>query len=137
MKLSGIIFKRCVDDNSFAFISSKGDYALFGGFSTNEMKQKLSIPKNRPLADFLPTLTIKAKYFATELTSHNVVEKNIKGEIEISKEHIDNNTTVRKMLKERGVIPELLPKANDVKKVKKQLETDTKKLLLHSKNKPK
>jgi DNA-damage-inducible protein D len=136
-KLSGIIFERGVDDKSFAIIRSKGDQALFGGFSTNEMKQKLSIPNNRPLADFLPTLTIKAKDFATELTSHNVVEKNIKGESEISKEHIDNNSTVRKMLKERGVIPELLPKANDVKKVKKQLEADTKKLLTNSKNKPK
>jgi DNA-damage-inducible protein D len=78
-KLSGIIYERGVDDKGFALIRSKGDHALFGGFSTNDMKRKLKIPDNRPLADFLPTLTIKAKDFATELTSHNVVEKDLKG----------------------------------------------------------
>lgn len=79
-KLSGIIYERGVDDKGFAIIRSKGDKALFGGFSTNEMKNKLRVPDNRPLADFLPTLTIKAKDFATELTGHNTVEKNLKGE---------------------------------------------------------
>src|SRR5258705_2926160 len=86
-KLSGIIYERGVDDKGFAIIRSKGDQALFGGFSTNDMKRKLGIPENRPLADFLPTLTIKAKDFATELTSHNVSEKDLKGEQQITEEH--------------------------------------------------
>ncbi len=78
-KLSGIIYVRGVDEKGFGVIRSKGDAALFGGFSTNDMKHKLGVPTNRPLADFLPTLTIKAKDFATELTSHNVIEKDLKG----------------------------------------------------------
>lgn len=85
-KLSGIIYERGVDNKGFAIIRSKGDQALFGGFSTNDMKRKLKIPDRRPLADFLPTLTIKAKDFSTELTSHNVLEKDLKGEKQISKE---------------------------------------------------
>ena len=80
-KLSGIIYQRGVDDRSFAFIRSKGDQALFGGFTTNDMKRRMGVPDNRPLADFLPTLTIKAKDFATELTSHNVTDKDLKGEL--------------------------------------------------------
>jgi DNA-damage-inducible protein D len=128
-KLSGIIYERGVDDKGFALIRSKGDQALFGGFSTNDMKRKLKIPDNRPLADFLPTLTIKAKDFATELTSHNVVEKDLKGETQIAKEHIDNNIAVRKILGERGVKPERLPALDDVKKVQRKLESEEKKLL--------
>lgn len=92
------------------------------------MKKKLQTPENKPLADFLPTLTIKAKDFAAELTSHNVVEKDLKGEQQISKEHIDNNSAVRKMLKERGVEPENLPALEDVKKVQRRLETEEKKI---------
>ncbi len=136
-KLSGIIYERGVDDKSFATIRSKGDQALFGGFSTNDMKRKLQIPENRPLADFLPTLTIKAKDFATELTSHNVVDKNLKGEIQISKEHIDNNLAVRKMLKARGVLPEHLPVLEDVKKVQRQLDSDEKKIVKDAKKRKK
>jgi len=132
-KLSGIIYERGVDDKGFATIRSKGDQALFGGFSTNDMKRKLQIPDNRPLADFLPTLTIKAKDFATELTSHNVVDKNLKGENQISKEHIDNNIAVRKMLKERGVLPEKLSALEDIKKVQRQLNSDEKKILKDAK----
>lgn len=128
-KLSGIIYERGVDDKGFAVIRSKGDQALFGGFSTNDMKLKLAVPKGRPLADFLPTLTIKAKDFATELTSHNVVEKNLRGESSISVEHIDNNKAVRKMLDERGVKPERLPPAEDLKKVKRKLDSEPKKIL--------
>ena len=128
-KLSGIIYERGVDDKGFAIIRSKGDQALFGGFSTNDMKRKYSVPAKRPLADFLPTLTIKAKDFATELTSHNVVERNLKGESAISKEHIDNNLAVRKILKERGVKPEQLPPAEDIKKVKRKLESEEKKVV--------
>lgn len=127
-KLSGIIYERGVDDLGFAVIRSLGDKALFGGFSTNDMKKKLQTPENKPLADFLPTLTIKAKDFAAELTSHNVVEKDLKGEQQISKEHIDNNSAVRKMLKERGVEPENLPALEDVKNVQRRLETEEKKI---------
>jgi DNA-damage-inducible protein D len=134
-KLSGIIYERGVDDKGFAVIRSKGDAALFGGFSTNDMKQKLGVPANRPLADFLPTLTIKAKDFATELTSHNVVDKNLKGNTAISKEHIDNNIAVRKILKERGVKPEQLPAADDVKKVERKLKSEEKKVIKGNKNK--
>ena len=128
-KLSGIIYERGVDEKGFAIIRSKGDQALFGGFSTNEMKRKLNVPATRPLADFLPTLTIKAKDFATELTSHNVFEKDLHGEQAIGKEHIDNNTAVRKMLNERGVKPETLPAVEDVKKVQRRLEGEEKKIL--------
>ena len=127
-KLSGIIYERGVDEKGFAIIRSKGDAALFGGFGTNDMKRKLGVPANRPLADFLPTLTIKAKDFATELTSHNVIEKNLKGDTAISNEHVDNNSAVRKMLKERGVQPEKLLAAEDVKKLQRKLKTEEKKL---------
>lgn len=128
-KLSGIIYERGVDEKSFAIIRSKGDQALFGGKSTNDMKRILKIPGSRPLADFLPTLTIKAKDFATELTSHNVVDKDLKGDTQISKEHIENNKAVRVMLRDRGVIPENLPIAEDVKKVQRRLENEEKKVL--------
>ena len=127
-KLSGIIYERGVDDRGFAVIRSKGDQALFG-FSTNDMKRKLAVPKGRPLADFLPTLTIKAKDFATELTSHNVIDKDLHGENRISQEHVDNNRAVRKMLDERGVKPERLPAAEDASKVKRKLESESKKVL--------
>ncbi len=127
-KLSTIIYERGVDDNGFAVIRSKGDKALFGGFNTQEMKLKLQVPASKPLADFLPTLTIKAKDFATELTSHNVVEKDLKGQSQITSEHIENNTAVRKMLMERGVQPEKLPASIDVRKVQRKLENEEKKV---------
>ncbi len=135
-KLSGIIYERGVDDKGFAVIRSKGDQALFGGFSTNDMKHKLKVAGNRPLADFLPTLTIKAKDFAAELTSHNVVEKDLKGNEKIGKEHVDNNLAVRKMLIERGVTPEQLPPSEDIKKLQRKLENDEKKMLKAAKNQP-
>lgn len=128
-KLSGIIFERGVDNNSFAIIRSKGDQALFGGRTTNDMKRILNVPANRPLADFLPTLTIKAKDFATELTSHNVVDKDLKGDSQITKEHIENNLAVRKILHDRGVKPEQLPPSEDVKKIERRLDSDEKKIL--------
>jgi DNA-damage-inducible protein D len=136
-KLSGIIYERGVDEKGFALIRSKGDQALFGGFTTNDMKKKLQVPDSRPLADFLPTLTIKAKDFAAELTSHNVTEKDLKGESTIAKEHTDNNIAVRKMLNERGVKPEQLPPAEDLKKVQRRLDGDEKKILANTKNKKK
>ena len=126
-KLSGIIFERGIDNKSFAFIRSKGDEALFGGRTTNDMKRILKVPDSRPLADFLPTLTIKAKDFATELTSHNVIDKDLQGDNLITKEHVENNLAVRKMLQDRGVKPEQLPPAEDVKKVERRLESEEKK----------
>jgi DNA-damage-inducible protein D len=134
-KLSSIIYERGVNEQGFAIIRSKGDQALFGGFSTNDMKRKLQVPDNRPLADFLPTLTIKAKDFATELTSHNVIEKNLKGESLISKEHVDNNLAVRKMLDKRGVKPERLPPSEDLKKVQRRLDSDAKKVVKEAQKK--
>lgn len=128
-KLSGIIFERGVGNKSFAIIRSRGDQALFGGRTTNDMKRILKVPKNRPLADFLPTLTIKAKDFATELTSHNVVDKDLQGDYQISKEHIENNQEVRRILLKRGVKPEQLPPAEDVKKVERRIKSDDKKIL--------
>lgn len=133
--LSGIIYERGVDEKSFSIIRSKGDQALFGGFTTNDMKKRMSVSQSRPLADFLPTLTIKAKDFATELTSHNVVEKDLKGDSQITTEHIENNLAVRKMLGERGIKPENLPALEDVKKVQRKLENDEKKILKETKKK--
>ena len=127
-KLSGILFERGVDSAGFAIIKSKGDQALFGGFTTNDMKRKLGVPGTKPLADFLPTLTIKAKDFANELTSHNVTEKDLKGQQQISKEHVDNNKAVRDILLQRGVQPEALPPDEDVKKLSRKLESDQKKI---------
>jgi len=133
-KLSGIIYERGVDEKGFAIIRSKGDQALFGGLNTQRMKDKLAVPSGKPLADFLPTLTIKAKDFATELTSHNVVEKDLQGHEQITNEHVDNNLAVRKMLKERGVQPENLPPAEDVKKVERKIKSEEKNILKETKN---
>jgi len=128
-KLSGIIYERGVDSKGFAIIRSSGDRALFGGFSTSDMKRKMGVPESRPLADFLPTLTIKGKDFATELTSHNVVEKDLQGKRAISKEHVDNNHAVRSMLIERGVKPEELPPSEDIHKTKRRLKKEEKNIL--------
>ncbi|SEW11274.1 DNA damage-inducible protein D [Chitinophaga arvensicola] len=129
--LSGIIYERGVDESGFARIRSKGDEALFGGFTTRDMKKKLVIPENRPLADFLPTITIKAKDLATEITSHNVIEKDLSGETAITGEHVDNNTAVRNVLLERGVKPETLPPAEDLDKVKRRINKEDKNALSH------
>jgi DNA-damage-inducible protein D len=134
-KLSGILFERGVDSTGFAIIKSKGDQALFGGFTTTEMKRNLNVPTTKPLADFLPTLTIKAKDFANELTSHNVAEKDLKGEQQITKEHIDNNKAVRNILLQRGVKPETLIANEDVKKVERRLESESKKIAKEGKKK--
>jgi DNA-damage-inducible protein D len=131
--LSGILYERGVDGAGFAMIRSKGDQALFGGFSTNDMKKKLGVPASKPLADFLPTLTIKAKDFANELTSHNVIEKDLNKQTQISQEHIDNNKAVRDILLQRGVRPEALPAAEDVKKLERRLDSDEKKAAKGSK----
>lgn len=128
-KLSGVLYERGVDSQGFAIIRAQGDQALFGGNTTADMKQRLGIPAKRPLADFLPTLTIKAKDFATELTRHNVIDKDLKGQQRISGEHVANNQAVRKILGERGVKPELLPPDPDVKKVQRKIASEEKKVL--------
>ena len=128
-KLSGLIYERGVYERSFGTIRHEGDRALFGGHGTNAMKQKLGVPDGRPLADFLPTLTIKAKDFAAELTSHNVQEKDLKGDRAITREHVDNNWAVRSMLEKRGVKPEELPAAEDLEKVKRRLASEQKQVL--------
>lgn len=136
-KLSGILYERGVDEKGFAIIRSKGDQILFGGHSTKMMKKKLGVPDSKPLADHLSTLAIKAKDFANELTSHNVVEKDLKGVQKISGEHEDNNRAVRKMLAERGVKPENLPAGEDTQKLKRKLESDNKKIEKEAKKAPK
>lgn len=103
-KLSGILYERGVNDKSFAVIRSKGDQALFR-LNTATLKRRMGIPEKRPLADFLPTITIKAKDFAAEMTSMNVQTKDLKGESSINKEHIANNVAVRDMLVQRGIVP--------------------------------
>lgn len=128
-KLSGIIYERGVNNKSFAIIRSEGDKALFGGRTTQFMKKKLGVPSSRPLADFLPTLLIKAKDFATELTSHNVIDKDLSGDKVIAEEHIDNNKEVRHILLKRGVRPEDLQPAEDVKKIERRITRTEKKIL--------
>lgn len=127
-KLSGVLYERGINDKSFAIIRSNGGQALFR-LSTSTLKHKMGIPDKRPLADFLPTISIKAKDFAAEMTSVNVQAKDIQGETGITKEHVDNNAAVRKMLVERGIIPENLPPAEDVKKVERRLASEEKKAL--------
>ncbi len=127
-ELSQLIYDRTWDERDFGIIRSRGDKALFG-FSTSEMKSKLSIKPNRPLADFLPIITIKAKDFATEITIFNVKDKDIKTGQQISWEHIRNNKGVRKLLLERGIKPEELPAEEDVKKLERRVKTEDKKFL--------
>ena len=126
--LSGVLYERGVNDKSFAVIRSKGDQALFR-MNTATLKRKMGVPASRPLADFLPTISIKAKDFAAEMTSVNVQTKDMKGETQITKEHVDNKTAVRQMLVQRGIVPEELPVAEDVKKVERRLASESKKAL--------
>jgi len=131
--LSGVLFERGIDSKGFAIIRSKGDQALFK-LNTQQLKRKLGVPENRSVADFLPTISISAKELASSMTSINVQNKKLKGQTNIETEHIDNNSAVRKMLKERGIIPENLPPAEDVKKVKKRLQGEKKRLNKSEKN---
>ncbi len=131
-KLSGILYERGVNDKSFAVIRSKGDQALFR-LNTATLKRKMGVPASRPLADFLPTISIKAKDFAAEMTSMNVQTKDLQSETMIAKEHIDNNAAVRKMLLERGIVPENLPAAEDVKKVERRLASEKRKAVENKK----
>jgi DNA-damage-inducible protein D len=135
-QLSGILYERGVDSQGFAIIRSKGDQALFR-LNTQMLKKKMGIPDNRLVADFLPTISIKAKDLAAEMTGLNTQNKDLKGQNKIEKEHIDNNAAVRDMLNKRGIIPENLPIAENVKKLQRKLEGDEKKILKAAKQKNK
>ncbi len=128
-ELSKNIYERGVDDKGFGRIRSKGDAALFGGNTTQEMKDKLMIAGNRPLADFLPTVTIAAKNLATEITNHNVKQHDLQGEQAITGEHVQNNTSVRNMLGDRGIKPEELPPEEDIKKLGRRVKSSEKKMI--------
>jgi DNA-damage-inducible protein D len=129
-ELSAVIFERGVDNVGFATIRSKGDQVLFGGYSTQAMKTRLGVPSSRPLADFLPTITIKAKDFANEITIFNTrKDEAITGEVPITREHVKNNAEVRRLLAKRGIKPETLPAEEDVKKISRQIAAETKKSL--------
>lgn len=134
-QLSGVLYDRGVDNQGFAVIRSKGDQALFR-LNTQMLKKKMGIPEARPLADFLPTISIKAKDLAAEMTGLNAQSKNLRGQSKIEEEHIDNNIAVRNMLTNRGIIPENLPPAEDVKKLQRKLNGDEKKVLKETKKQP-
>lgn len=127
-ELSGVLYERGIDSQGFGRILSKGDAALFGGLSTQNMKGRLAVPEGRPLADFLPTITIKAKDFANEITNTQVKQRDLRGETSITHEHVKNNRDVRKLLTDRDIVPEELPAAEDVKKLERRLKSEAKKL---------
>ena len=131
-RLSQNIYERGVDDAGFGRIRSRGDQVLFGGKSTQEMKKKLGVSDKRPLADFLPTLTIAAKNLATEMTNYNVEEKDLQGESAITSEHVQNNQSVRDTLGSRGIKPEELPPSEDIKKLERRVKSQEKKLVQES-----
>ncbi len=133
-QLSGVIYERGVDSKGFALIRSKGDHALFR-LSTQQLKRKMGVPDSRPVADFLPTISIKAKDLAAEMTSVNIQTKDLRGINPIGQEHVDNNVAVRNMLLQRGIVPENLPPAEDVKKVQRKLDSTGKKVLKETKKK--
>ncbi|MPM54932.1 hypothetical protein SDC9_101715 [bioreactor metagenome] len=122
-ELSKNIYERGVDNSGFARIRSKGDWALFGGFNTSDMKRKLGIKENRPLADFLPTITITAKQLATEITNFNVKKNDLVGENNITNEHVKNNKDIRELLGKSGIKPEELPAEEDIKKLERRVKT--------------
>ena len=122
------IYERGVDETGFARIRSKGDKALFGGFSTREMKQRMEVPESHPLADFLPTVTITAKNLATEITNYNVAKQDLQGEEPITGEHVQNNQDVRELLLKRGIRPEALPAEEDLQKLERRVKSSEKRL---------
>jgi len=132
-ELSKTIYQHGVDDQGFGRIRSKGDQALFGGNTTLEMKKRMGIPQSRPLADFLPTITIKAKDFATEITNFNTKDKNLTGEDQITREHVKNNKDVRNLLGKSGIAPEALPPEEDIKKLERRLNSTEKQVLRDTK----
>lgn len=129
LELSGVVYERGVDGEGFARLRSKGDHALFGGYTTLDMKRKLGVPEKRPLADFLPTITIKAKDLAAEITSFNTKKNNLRGEPIITSEHIKNNRDIRNLLGKSGIRPEALPPEEDIKKLQRRLKSEGKKIV--------
>ncbi len=127
-QLSKRLFDRGVDEHGFARIRSSGDAALFGGLSTQQMKQRYDITKSRPLADFLPALVIAAKNLANEMTTVNVEQLDLHGENDILSEHVQNNMSVRSTLAERGIQPEDLPPEEDIKKSERRIQSENKSL---------
>lgn len=127
--LSQNLYERGVDDKGFGRIRSRGDAALFGGNTTQMMKDRYGITQTRPLADFLPTLTIAAKNLATEMTNHKVTQERLHGETPITREHEQNNRSVRDMLGQRGIQPERLPAEEDIKKLERRVKAEEKKLV--------
>ncbi len=123
------MYEHGVDDQGFARIRSKGDQALFGGFTTIQMKRKLGVPESRPLADFLPTITIKAKDFAGEITHFNVKKEGLRGEEQIVEEHVKNNQDVRNLLAKSNILPEKLPPEEDIKKLERRINKENEKLV--------
>lgn len=134
-ELSKLIYERGVDDAGFARIRSKGDEALFGGLGTSQMKSRLNVPSPRPLADFLPTITITAKNLATEITNFNVKKDDLNGENKITQEHVKNNTDVRGLLSKSGITPEELSPEEDLVQLQKKVKSEDKKIADNSKRK--
>lgn len=128
-ELSKNIYERGVDNKGFATIRSKGDWALFGGYNTSAMKRKLGIAENRPLADFLPTITITAKQLATEITNFNVKKNDLRGETKITNEHVKNNSDIRTLLGKSGIRPEQLPPEEDIKKLERRINSADKEIV--------
>jgi len=128
-ELSKLIYERGVDEKGFARIRSKGDTALFGGYNTLQMKKKLQIPENKPIADFLPTVSIAAKNLATEMTNFNVKKDDLQGEPKITREHVKNNKEIRQVLIKNEIIPENLPPEEDLKKLERRVKKNEKKLV--------
>jgi len=135
-ELSGLIYERGVDWQGFGRIRSKGDESLFGGFTTLEMKRKYRVPEHRSLADFLPTITIKAKDFAMEITNFNVKKDDLRGEPAITREHVKNNRDVRDLLAKSDIRPESLPPEEDIKKLGRRVNADDKRMLKSAKKLP-
>ncbi len=134
---SANMYERGVDGRGMARVRSKGDRALFGGNSTASMKKRLGIKGGTPVADRLPAVTIAAKQLATEMTNHNIGERDLYGEAPITSEHVQNNEGVRDLLGKRGIKPEELPAEEDVKKLRRKVENDKRKLEKESRGFPK
>ena len=128
-QLSSTLYQHGVDDKGFSIIRSKGDTALFGGNNTKEMKLRLGVKDSRSLADFLPTVTLKAKEFAAAITDFNVKKNNLRGVNPIANEHIQNNKDVRSVLLKNDIKPEELPAEEDIKKLARRVESNNKKIL--------
>jgi DNA-damage-inducible protein D len=130
--LSGLIYERVEDERGIRRIHIKGDQALFGGVTTRAMKKRLAVPRGRALADFLPTITIRAKDFANEITNFGVKRRYLHTEAQIAREHVKNNREVRQLLGRRRISPEELPAAEDVKKIERRVESEERKLTQES-----